>query len=268
MRRTAWSIAVLACVLTIIGTRARAQDEPSFEAATDGPDQERALHLFEESLELYRTGRFADAAVLLREAYSLHAEPVLLYNLARALEGDGDLDGAIDAYQRYLETAGEIPDRGAIERKLETLRATVAERNRLAEAAEDAERREREREREAEARRRVAHETGRSPSPAPWIVAGVGAAGFAVAGVLGALALGAHDAAIAAPSQRETDAEQRRANDYALATNIAFIASGVVLAAGVIWGVIDVVSAGGDEPVATARLRLLPHAAVFEGRFP
>jgi tetratricopeptide (TPR) repeat protein len=264
MRWAGLLAAILALTAASSPAPARAQGTAPDEASPE--DQERALLLFEESLELYRTGRFSDAAGLLRQAYSLHAEPVLLYNLARALEGDGDLTGAIDAYQRYLDTAGEIPDRGAIERKLGTLRATMEERLRLAREAEEA-RRERDTATQRDRAPAPPSTDAGGPSPLPWIVAGVGAAGFAVAGLLGGLALGAHDAALEAPSQRATDDEQSRARDLAVGANIAFVVSGIVLAAGVTWGVIDLVSAPGDEESATVRLRILPAIATLEGSF-
>jgi tetratricopeptide (TPR) repeat protein len=242
----------------------------------DGPSPEeeaRALELFERAVALYREGEFTESATLLREAYSLHEEPVLLYNLARALEGDGDYPAAIDAYQRYLDTAGEIPDRGAIERKLETLRANVAERARLGRFDETVG--ETPEGREGEATTDGGGGGGESGggggggvSPIPWIVAGVGAVGLGVSGILGGMALGAHDAALTAPSQAETDAEQRRAQDLAVATNITLIASAVVLAAGVTWGVIDLSSSSSreDRDVA-ARVRVGLGTIALEGSF-
>ncbi len=261
MFRASLGALALACVVGGTGGTARAQGSDDAVASANGPDEERALVLFEESVELYRTGRFSDAAALLRTAYSLHAEPVLLYNLARALEGDGDLEGAIDAYARYLETAGDVPDRGAIERKLDTLRREVAEHERL----EHAERAPPQRASEAapppqgSARRA-------GPSPLPWVVAGVGAAGMIAGAILGGLALAAHDSALGAPSQRETDTEQRHAQDLAIATDIALIAGGVILAAGVAWGVIDLVGAQGESE-ARLRLHVLPAMAALEGTF-
>ena len=66
----------------------------------DSDALDRAVVLFEESETLYNQGEFEQAAALLRRAYALHADATLLFNLARALEGAGDLDGAIDAYAR------------------------------------------------------------------------------------------------------------------------------------------------------------------------
>src|SRR6266540_4033861 len=72
----------------------------------------RALQLFDESATHYKNGEFEKAAELLREAYGLFPEPILLYNLARALESMGDLPGAIENYERYLTEEAQIDDRG------------------------------------------------------------------------------------------------------------------------------------------------------------
>src|SRR5688500_3941422 len=75
---------------------------PRVSAQARGSDLDRAVVLFEESERAYNAGEFAEAATLLRRAYELHPDPTLLFNLARALEGMGDLDGAIETYERYL----------------------------------------------------------------------------------------------------------------------------------------------------------------------
>src|SRR5688500_927241 len=57
------------------------------------------------------------------ESYAVYPEPLVLYNLARALEGLGDFAGAVSEYERYLRTGGNLSDRGGIERRVGTLRA-------------------------------------------------------------------------------------------------------------------------------------------------
>lgn len=70
-------------------------------------DRDQALALFEQSDKAYKAGNFEEAAKLLREAYSLYPEPLLLYNLGRAQEGMGDSRGAVQSYEQYLQaTAG------------------------------------------------------------------------------------------------------------------------------------------------------------------
>ena len=54
------------------------------------PDKKKhALELAAESERAYKDGNFEKAADLLRKAHDTYAEPILLYNLGRALEGAG-----------------------------------------------------------------------------------------------------------------------------------------------------------------------------------
>src|SRR5262245_35384060 len=86
--------------------------------AGEPPAAGRAIELFRKSEVEYKAGRFAEAAALLKEAYAIYPEPTLLYNLARALEGLGDLEGAVAAYDRYLGESREVADAAAIRRRL------------------------------------------------------------------------------------------------------------------------------------------------------
>src|SRR5688572_14968776 len=78
---------------------ARAADKPTASKS----NQSQAAELFKKSVDAYRRGAFKEAIDLLNEAYALDAQPVLLYNLARAHEGLGDLDLAISTYEKYLQ---------------------------------------------------------------------------------------------------------------------------------------------------------------------
>lgn len=91
--------------------------------------REQALELLEESAVAYREGRFADAAAMLRQAYGLHPEPILLYNLARAQEADGQLDEARDSYRAFLEAAPDAPQAAPSRRRLEVIEGLIAERD-------------------------------------------------------------------------------------------------------------------------------------------
>jgi len=95
-------------------------------AAHAEPDKRaQALQLFEQSDKAYKAGKFEQAADLLRKAYGIYPEPILLYNLGRALEGMGDAKDAVDEYEHYLHVAKHVDDRGAIERRIETLKAQL-----------------------------------------------------------------------------------------------------------------------------------------------
>ncbi len=224
-------------------------------AAAQRSAHQRALSLFDRSRHEYDAGRFDEAASLLREAYSLEADPVLLYNMARAYEGAGHIQEAADTYQRYLAEAGDIRDRGAIERRLETLRAQLARQEEL----------ERESAREAEAPApEPTPEVEPPPSPppalpppsggvdpAPWIVAGAGALGVGAGLVLGAFAQDSHASAAIEPVHERAFAEQQQAYDLATGANIAFIAGGAIAVAGLVWAIISLATSGPSRESAS-----------------
>lgn len=64
-------------------------------------------------------GDWPTAGRLLAAAFAEHAHPPLLLGVARAAEAEGDLDGAIAAYQGYLDAGGERT--GAVEATLAEL---------------------------------------------------------------------------------------------------------------------------------------------------
>ena len=212
------------------------------------------MELFRQGALEYRGGHFEASVELLRRAYAIEPAAVLQYNLARALEGLGDLEGALVAYEAFLEGEPETDDRGAIEARITTLRRQIAERAALEDAAGETE----------SAPIAGAASTGRDPSPAPWIIAGVGALGLGVAVVLGVLAQSRNDEAMTEPVHERTVALVDEAQGLALAANVTWVAAGVVTLAGLVFGIVDVVSSA-DGDVA---LRAGPGAVALRARFP
>lgn len=190
--------------------------------------KEQAGELAERSAAHYRRGEFEQAAALLRKAYAKYPEPNLLYNLARSLEGRGDRQGALDAYERYLATARHIEDRARIERRVATLKAELAE----------------EQQRESEqvpvqpdivaAKQAPApHRTGRRAWP--WITIAGGAAIVAGGGLMGYLARGNSDRAEDAPSGVAAQDFHDRARGQALTANILYGVGGAAIVTGVVF---------------------------------
>ena len=103
------------------------------QGADEQTEREQALELFREGATEYDNGNFARAADLFRQANELFAEPILMYNYARALESLGDLDGARDAYVRYLES--EPDDARSIEARVNVLDERIDEQEALEAAA-------------------------------------------------------------------------------------------------------------------------------------
>jgi tetratricopeptide (TPR) repeat protein len=224
---------------------------------------QRARELFKKSAQSYREGKLEEAIDLLNEAYRLDPKPVLLYNLARAYEGLGDTPRAIEGYRRYLEEDPAAADRGALEQRIATLERQQREREALERAA--AERAAAPKEKSAA----PAPDQAGGPSPAPWVVAGIGAAGVGAGLVLGALARGRHEDAVSEDSALRALELQSQAESWATGATVALIVGGAVAAGGVIWGIVDLTSQGRSEPAASrprVRLGLLGLSVVVQGR--
>jgi tetratricopeptide (TPR) repeat protein len=211
---------------------------PSVAARADGPDPRgaQALDLFEQSEAAYDSGRFADAIALLRRSYELRREPVLLYNLGRAYEGLGDLPNAAQSYEAFLASQPNASDRGALQRRIATLRQQLAEREAL--------------------RRQVEGRRPRGPSALPWLLAGIGAAGLVTGGAFGLAANHTHAQATNEPTYAKAADLQSEARSFATVANVCFVAGGALLLAGVAWGLLDA--------SAAARSRGAPSAGAWQ----
>ncbi len=245
-------VTVVLCGFALGGSplaHAQSETEPNVEEARN---LERAVMLFEESEQLYNAGEFAQAAVMLRRAYALHPDATLLFNLARALEGMGDLDGAIETYGRYLAEAEGIRDRGAVEARLETLRA---QREALAQRPADPVQ-------EIEPDPEEPEPERGGSSPLPWIVAGTGVAAAVAGVVLGLRSQSLSDDAAAEPVMTEAVELHDRAQRFATVGNILMIAGGVIAAGGLLWGVLTL---GSDDSETEAAI--VPGGVLVRGRF-
>ena len=107
-------------------TRAVRKDGDECPQNPSEADTARARELFRGGVKAYSAARYADAAAAFAEAYSLSCKAAVLYNLANAYERSGQLDQAIDSYERYLQSSPDAPQREMIERRLEQLRKRPA----------------------------------------------------------------------------------------------------------------------------------------------
>lgn len=240
-------------------SQAHAQDEASA--------HERAVLLYEESARLYDQGEFEEAAVLLRRAYAHEANPGILFNLARSLEGAGALSEAADAYEQYLEES-DPDDRGAIEARILTLR-DHARRLDAADRADEAERANRSeegRETPAPAAERSEPEEPveeRRPSALPWIVAGTGVLAAGVGVYFGVRSSTLSDEAASEPQMQRAVEVHESAENAALLANIFLIGGGVLAAVGLTWGIVDATKSDGPS----AQARIAPGGLVIDGTF-
>ncbi len=241
---------------------------PTASLAKPDDDAKQALVLFDRGKLAYKEGRYDESILLLKEAYALKAEPVLLYNIGRAHEAKQQFPEAVEAYKRYLATAKDPPDRAEVEQKISTLEKAIAEAKQKADAAAAAEaerkaREDRERPREAEPEPAA----GRSPNLVPWIVAGSGAAVMGVGVVVGVVALGTNSDAEGAATQAETVDKRDSAETLALVSTITLIVGGAALAGGATWGIIDLTGGGEGSETGRLELRIQGSGATVRGDF-
>lgn len=77
----------------------------------------------------FRNGDYRGAIVLFEEAYNIEPVPNLLYNIARCYEELGELETAVDYFQRYTRLPGvEDSDRQAAEDRISNLERKLADR--------------------------------------------------------------------------------------------------------------------------------------------
>lgn len=252
--------------LSVESTTTNAQAEPAPVTPPTTPPPSAAAHaraaeLFKKSVETYRSGDFNKTIDLLNEAYALEPQSVLLYNLARAHEGIGNNDAAIETYEKFLAQEPNAKDRGAIEQRLATLRRQRDERLALE-------------------KRSTAQPTPQPVEPPPveraphrrsvlpYVVGGVGVAGLAAGAVFGLMANSKRDDAVAAPGQRDAIDLEDQAKSRATLSNVSFVVGGVLLAAGVTWWVLDLGASKKSASVAPVRVGLGAGLIRLEGALP
>lgn len=217
--------------------------KPTLALAEEGDQsrRERALDLFEQAETLYDEGRLDEAVELLLEARTLHPEPVLLYNLARAYEGLGQLEEAHDAYSSFLEENPDASDRGAIERRVETIREQIAERERLATELEQRDALEANAVDEVNDINAMDERSSTVEPPRivwPWVLMSVGLTTAAVGGVFGVLALTERQESDAAAVHLNAVEAFERAETFAIVFDVVVVIGAVIAAAGLSWALV------------------------------
>lgn len=242
-------MAATGCLLVLLIGPTMGARAQSPEGTAEAP-RDRGVRLFQEAAGHYRAGRFRVAVELLRESYELHPEPVVLFNLARSLEGLGELADALDAYSRFLEASPNAPDRGAVEARIETLERLVREQ----------------REREAAAAAREAEPSSSTPRPPPVpsgpdeldaaaiVVTGAGGAGLLVGAILAGAAVTTHNQWVDAPSHASAIESLAEARDLAAAANVALAIGGALGLLGGVWLIVDAADSGGATETESVRV--------------
>ena len=103
--------AVVIAALLLITGGASAQDSRVGEARKQ----------YDEGTRLYDLGRFDEAIAKYEEAYRLHDDPAILYNIAQAHRLAGHNERAIFFYRSYLRRTPEAPNRDEVLGRIEQL---------------------------------------------------------------------------------------------------------------------------------------------------
>jgi tetratricopeptide (TPR) repeat protein len=219
----------------------------------------RALELFEQSSKLYDQGDFAGAIALLDQAYAAFPEPVILYNLGRTHEGLGNDEAAISAYEKYLAAQPDAKDRGAIARRVQTLRERSDERHHAAARAKQpcaplpspaiA---------SNQAKREDAGLRPPYPRALPWVITGVGALGLSGGAALWFLAKARHDQAQNDADVGSAQNDQNEARSLAQGASVALVIGGVLTAAGAAWGIVTLLP-------SPSKAQPMPHLSLAIG---
>jgi len=111
-------------LLALFAQPALAQDAQAARAATEA----EARNVFEAGEVAFTAGRYADALVYFRRAYTLSQRPALLFNIALCQDRLREDDAAIEAYERYLAAVPRAANRAEVDSRLDALRAARARR--------------------------------------------------------------------------------------------------------------------------------------------
>ena len=87
---------------------------------------EDARRHYQRGKALFDIGRYREAAVELRRAHDLDPNPALLYNIARALEQDFQLERALTLFKQFIEAVEASPAQARAEQSVARVRALAS----------------------------------------------------------------------------------------------------------------------------------------------
>jgi tetratricopeptide (TPR) repeat protein len=101
--------------------RALAQAEPSAGASEPGALRDQARAAFDQAAADFEAGRYRAALQGFEQAARWLPSAELWFNVGRAREELGELEGAVEAFRRYVRDSVDAPDRAAVEARIERL---------------------------------------------------------------------------------------------------------------------------------------------------
>lgn len=122
MRHTKFKFLLTAAVALAAPATARAQDSTA----------DKVEALYAEGVALYRAQKYTAAVERFEEAYRLYPEPNLQFNIGKAKEAAGDLDGAVAAYEKCAASSEATASTRAKARERATMLKTAKMKSRVA----------------------------------------------------------------------------------------------------------------------------------------
>jgi tetratricopeptide (TPR) repeat protein len=247
---------------------------PTPTSAQGGQDAE-ARALFSAGEVAFTEGRFENALEYFRRSYELSHRADLLYNIGAACDRLRRDAEALAAFEQYLAERPDSPRRSEVEARLAVLRRTAAAAT-AATATTTAIEPTTTTTTTEEPAVRDPREDGedtpsRSPSVAPWIVLGIGAAAAIAGGTLVGLAVadvGTVEGAPVGSMWSSVSDAYGRSEGLSIAGFVLLGVGGAAIAAGLGWGIVDLGSSGGSgETAPQARITIGPGGVSIEGSF-
>lgn len=114
------------CSLVAVATLLAMASVGSVAEAQSADARQRARQLYTEAQALFEAGNYAQAEASFRAAYEAVPNPVVLRAVASAQEHQGNISGAIETLEVYLEQNPQASDRAEVEGLLTRFRAQPA----------------------------------------------------------------------------------------------------------------------------------------------
>jgi tetratricopeptide (TPR) repeat protein len=214
---------------------------PSYAWADD--EDLRARELYRNGEQLYEEGLYEDAIVAWERAYDLSGRPLLLYNIANALERIGKWEEALRRINQYRAFATE-EERETLDRRMRAIERRLDEKNSQAKPEEPTP--------EADSSSSTTlilkpQRKAYSPAPGPVALSITGGIGLTIGGVLAVMTQQARSEADALCRQTgetvlcpdtASDALNRDAQ-FSLGADLSLSLGAAALSTGIIFGVLD-----------------------------
>ncbi len=129
MRSLPFFLSTLLCLsLFALAPVAHAQSDADDSAEELTPEQARAAarEAYAEGQSLFSEGKHEEAEAAFLRAYAIIPNPVVLLGIAHARRGQGNLVGAVEALEKYLEEREDAPDAAEVQAEIDEMKASPA----------------------------------------------------------------------------------------------------------------------------------------------